>query len=143
MRLRTGLVILSLWCGLNFLVAAAVTVLTLMGRPPPALGLVMTAEQIARADPIAIAVVNTQAEIANPLIMAFCTLVLFLLWGTRGPTAFRMVAATTIFVQIFGFVSDGFIGHTNLIANGVSTALLLTGLALTTPGAKARAEFLG
>jgi hypothetical protein len=41
-----------------------------------------------------------------------------------------VVVPTLLFVQIFAFVSDGYLGHKNLPANLLSTLLLVVGLTL-------------
>jgi len=135
-RAKIGLWLLTLWGSLNILVAAAVTVMTLAKESPPALRLVMSADAIRRLDPQALAVVNAQASIANPCIVGFCVLVLTMLWSNRrnpkGASHFSyyVLVPTLLFVQIFAFVSDGYLGHKNLPANLVSTLLLAAGLTL-------------
>jgi len=135
-RAKIGLWLLTLWGSLNILVAAAVTVMTLAKESPPALRLVMSADAIRRLDPQALAVVNAQASIANPCIVGFCVLVLTMLWSNRrnpkGASHFSyyVLVPTLLFVQIFAFVSDGYLGHKNLTANLVSTLLLAAGLTL-------------
>jgi hypothetical protein len=63
---------LFLWGGLNLLVAVVVTATTLSGRNPPALSILLTAAEIHRLDGKVIAVVNAQAALANPCIVALC-----------------------------------------------------------------------
>jgi hypothetical protein len=135
-RAKVGLGLLTLWGSLNILVAAAVTVMTLAKESPPALRLVMSADAIRRLDPQAFAVVNAQASFANPCIIGFCVLVLTMLWSnrraSRGSSHFSyfVLVPTLLFVQIFAFISDGFLGHKNLAANLISTLLLAVGLTL-------------
>ena len=136
-RAKIGLGLLTLWGSLNSLVAAVVTVMTLAKESPPALRLVMSADAIRRLDPQAFAVVNAQASIANPCIIGFCVLVLTMLWSNRRAPkgsshfSYSVLVPTLLFVQIFAFVSDGYLGHKNLPANIVSTLLLAVGLTLT------------
>jgi hypothetical protein len=129
--LKAGRVVLSLWAGLNALVAAFVTLSTVMGRSPPALALVM--DDPSRVDPRALAVIQAQAAIANPLILAVCAFVVVLLW-TRPREYWATLAATLLPVQAFGFVSDRFLGNTNLAANAVSTVMVAVGLLLVRRG---------
>ena len=135
-RAKIGLGILTLWGALNILVAAAVTVMTLAKESPPALRLVMSADAIRRIDPQALGVVNAQAAFANPCIIGFCVLVLTMLWSNcRSPKggnhfSHSILVTTLLFVQIFAFVSDGYLGHKNLPAKLVSTLLLAVGLTL-------------
>jgi hypothetical protein len=132
-RAKIGLGLLTLWGSLNILVAAAVTLMTLTKGKPPALLLSMSGDAILQLDPQAVAVVNAQAALANPVIIGFCVLVLAVLWTNR-PTPkgkFRPILVFTLaFVQLFAFISDGYLGHKNLPANVASTLLLAVGLAL-------------
>lgn len=131
---KLGAILLSVWSGLNLLVGAAVTALTLASRPPPALAMVFSGAEIARLDPRVREVVSAQAALCNPLIVALCGLVLAIVWTSlvRGARwAWWALAAALVPVQLFGFVSDGFLGHHNLVANAVSTVILGTALALT------------
>jgi hypothetical protein len=127
--LKLGVILLSIWTALNFAVAAWVTVATVSGHAPPALRLVMTDDEIAHVEPRALAVINAQAAIANPLIMAVCAFVLVLLWRSRTERwAIVALGGILVPVQLFGFVSDSFLGGTNATANVVSTVVLLSGL---------------
>jgi hypothetical protein len=137
--LSAGAVLLSVWSGLNLLVAIAVTAVTFSGRMPPALQLLFTDAEIGGLDPKVLAVVNAQAALANPCIAALCALVLVILW--KGIVAqvrwtWWAVAAALCPLQVFGFASDAVLGHRNLLVNLVSSAILLAGLALSGYGLK-------
>jgi hypothetical protein len=139
--LKTGAVLLSIWSGLNLLVAVAVTGTTLAGHTPPALSLALTGAEIERVDAKILAVVNAQAAIANPCIAALCALVLVVTWTSliaHARWAFWALAATLVPVQVFGFVSDAFLGHRNRVANVASSVLLAAGLALAARALLAR-----
>jgi hypothetical protein len=123
---RVGVVLVSVWCVANLVVAVVVTAMTIAGSAPPALRLVMEPHEIAKVDGRAIDVIHAQAAIANPCIAALCVLVLVLVRRRDVVT----VAAVIVPVQAFGFVSDGFLGHRNLAVNIASTVLLVAGLAL-------------
>jgi hypothetical protein len=140
-RLKAGAVLLSIWCGLNLAVAAAVTAMTLAGRNAPALSLLLTDAQIRSLNPKAVAVVNAQAALANPCIIALCVLVLVVVWTSlvaRARWALRALAATLIPLQAFGYVSDAYLGHRNFAANVTSTIILVSGLVLAGLGMRAR-----
>lgn len=129
--LKAGKVLFLLWSGLNFLVAAAVTVMTVLNRPPPALALMLSSDEIATVEPKAIAVIQAQAAIANPVIMALCALSTLLVFKALHERWARVAVWSTLLpVQIFGFVSDSFLGGRNLVANAVSSVVLLAALAL-------------
>jgi hypothetical protein len=135
--LKAGAILLSVWAGLNLFVGAAVTALTLLGHAPPALALMLTKPEIAALDARAVAVVNAQAMAVNPCIVVLCTLVLVIVWRSlvRGEAwALGTLAATLGPLQFFGFVSDSYIGHRDLAANLISTAILGGGLILAALG---------
>jgi hypothetical protein len=139
MRVRIGAGLLSVWSVLNLLVAAAVTALTLAGRPAPALQLVLRDDQLQAVDARVLAVVKAQALFANPAIVVCCALVLVLLRkGVLGelPWAWRALAFTLLPLQAFGFISDGALGSVNLAANVISSVVLVVGLALCSPPAR-------
>ncbi|CAN5640712.1 hypothetical protein BH09MYX1_BH09MYX1_30120 [soil metagenome] len=131
--LRAGAIVLSIWCVLEALVAVWVTIATLAGQPPPALALMMSDARISTADRDVIAVVNAQALIANPLIVAIVIALLAVTWkaliaGQRW--AYWTLVAILIPVQSFGFVSDGAIGGHYLAANVISSLIVVVALAL-------------
>jgi hypothetical protein len=139
-RLKAGAVLLSIWCVLNAVVALVVTVTTLTGGQAPALALLLRPAEIAALDPRAIAVVNAQAVIANPVIVAVCALVLILTWtsaraGARW--AVPALATTLVPLQAFGFVRDSFLRNRNLAANVAATTVLLAALLLMRLGSRA------
>jgi hypothetical protein len=132
--MKAGALLLSVWSGFNGVVASVVTALTLSGRSPPALSMMFTEPEIPRLDGRVISVVNAQAALANPCVVALCILVVVVTWKgvvRKARWAFLALAATLVPLQVFGFVSDGFVGHHNIAANITSTALLAAGLTLT------------
>lgn len=133
-RLKAGAILLSLWSGLNLLVAVVVTAMTLSGRNPPALSILFTDAEIRRLDGKVIAVVDAQAALANPCIVALCLVVLGIIWKgliARMRWSFWVLVCALFPLQAFGFVSDAFLGDRNLVANIVSTAILIIGLGLS------------
>lgn len=132
--LKAGAVLLSVWSGLNAIVASTVTALTLAGRSPPALLMIFTEPEARHLDSKVISVVNAQAALANPCIVAFCILAVVVIWKGlvhQSRWAFFALAGTLVPLQAFGFVSDSFLGHHNIAANITSTVLLAAGLTLT------------
>jgi len=112
---KLGAILLSVWSGLNGLAGAAVTALTVASRPPPALAMALSGAEIARLDPRVRDVVAAQAALCNPLIVALCAIVLAIVWTSL----------------VRGARWAWCLGHHNLVANVVSTVLLLAALALT------------
>jgi len=140
--LKAGLVLLTIWSVLEIVVAAYVTVMTLAGKVPPALALLVSPEKIPTIDANAIAVIHTQAAIANPCIIAVFVLVLALAWrciaqGQRW--AFWLLVGVLAPLQGFAFASDAFLDHHNLAANLASTGFLFAALSLCGIGLYRRA----
>lgn len=135
--LKAGAILLSIWSGLNLAVAAAVTAMTLAGRAPPALSFLFPASEIQRLDARLIAVVNAQAALANPCIVALCMIVLVVVWTSlvaRARWALWTLAGSLVPLQLFGFVSDAFLGNRNIASNVISSVVLFVGLGLSLLG---------
>lgn len=141
-RMKAGAILLSLWSGANFFLAAGILVaVTVLGRPPPSLPMALDPAQIAALAPQALALVFALAVFANACAAALCLLVLIVTWtalvaGQRW--AFWALVAALLPLQAFGFVSDVYLGGHNLAANLASTALLVAGLALAAEAARPR-----
>jgi hypothetical protein len=134
---KIGLVLLSLWCGLEIAVAGWVTAMTFAGRSPPALLLVMSEARIPSVPHEALAVINAQAAIANPCIGGVAAMALVLAWRgvARGERwTWWLLVGTLLPLQASAFGSDSFLGHRNLVANLISTLLLVASLALCGTG---------
>jgi len=130
--LKTGAILLTIWSGLNLLVGVSVTLATLFARHTPVLALVLSDPEISRLDARAVAIINAQAALLNPCIAALCALVIAIVWTSlvrRARWACWALVGALVPVQVFGFVSDAYLGHRNLVANCFSTLLLLAGLA--------------
>lgn len=132
--LRVGSILLTLWSGVNLLLALGILAgLGLFGLDAPALGILFDPSEIARLDPKVLGTVNALAVFGNACAAGFCLLVLFLTWtglARRSAPSLRILALATLPVQAFGFLSDSFLGNRNLVANLVSTGVLLAGLVL-------------
>jgi hypothetical protein len=137
-RARAGAILLSLWSGLNLLLALAILVaLTLLRKNAPALSILFEPSEIQALDAKVLGTVNALAVLANACIAGFCLLVLTVVWTAlreRQSWALPALAGAMGLVQVCGFVSDGFLGHRNLVANAVSTAVLVAGLTLSAAG---------
>jgi hypothetical protein len=129
-RMKIGSILLSIWSGFNLVLALGITLaLLVFERNAPALSILFEGGEIARLDPRALATVNALAVLCNAVIAAFCALVLMVTWKARRQTwAFFALAGTMVFVQACGFASDARLGHRNLIANVISTGILVVGL---------------
>jgi hypothetical protein len=133
-----GVVLLSLWSGLNLLLAVGIVLAMLaFGRHAPALSLTLSSAEVRAADPRLLGTVDALAILGNACIAGFCALVLVIVWqalvkGARW--AWPALAVSMIGVQACGFFSDARLGHHDLVANLASTAVLMVGLVLVRPG---------
>jgi hypothetical protein len=130
---KVGAILLTIWSGLNVLVAAWVTLATVFLGKTPVLSLLYPGVESGSFDPRLVGVIDAQAALANPCIVALCTLVLVSVWSgvlTQNRKFFWAVVIALVPLQAFGFVSDHFIGDHNLVANVISSLLLCTGLFL-------------
>jgi len=137
--LRAGAIALSVWSGVNLLLAGAILVsMTVFGTNAPGLRVLFDEAAVRGLDPRALATVNALAVLFNACALAFCILMLYVTWsglavGTR--SAFWAVAVAAGSLQVSGFRSDAFLGGRNLLANVVSSVVLLVGLGLSGLGA--------
>jgi hypothetical protein len=136
--LKTGAVLVSIWAGLNLLLALGIVIsMAFLGRHPPSLALFVDPATVRQIHPQVISLIDALGMFANACAAAFCALALVIVWkevvaGARwGLTAISVVAG---FLQACGFVSDGYLGHRNLAANVGSALLLAVGLALCAAG---------
>ena len=133
-RLRLGAALVSLWAGVNLLLALGiVAAMVVLGRSPPSLLLYVTEAERAATPAASLALIHALAVLFNGCAAAFCALVLAAIWKglvARVRWVFVPVCSTTAFVQACGFASDAYLGHRNLAANVASTLVLAAGLAL-------------
>lgn len=131
---KTGLYIISFWISFNLLLAVGILAsILLLGKNAPAISILFSAEDRYSIKPRIIATINSIAVLQNGVINAFCFVSIAMLWGfhSQGNTwVFWIVSASLMFVQIFGFASDFFLGSSNLFANLFSSLLLLIGIGL-------------
>ena len=88
------------------------------------------------------ATVNALAVLFNACALAVCLLMLYVTWSGVAvgvKSAFWMLVVAAGSLQIFGFRSDAYLGGRNLLANVVSSAVLLVGLGLSGLGTYRRA----
>lgn len=131
--LRTGAVLLSLWTGFNLILALGILfILLVLGKNAPCLLILYDDMQAVGMDPRALATINALAVVFNACAAAICALSLVVIWVAlvrRAVWAFWALAGSLLFLQAAGFASDSFLSHKNLVANIVSSTLLLLGFA--------------
>jgi len=131
--LRTGAILLSLWTGFNLILALGILFMILvLGQNAPCLLILFGDIRAAGMDPRALATINGLAVVCNACAAAICALSLTVIWLAlikREMWAFWALVGSLIFVQVAGFASDSFFAHKNLVANIISSSLLLLGFA--------------
>lgn len=136
--LRTGAILLSLWTGFNLVLALRILFMVLvLGKNAPCLLILYDDIRAVGMDPRALATINGLAVVFNGCAAAICALSLAVIWVplVRGATwAFWALAGSLLFLQAVGFASDSFFAHKNLVANVISSSLLLLGFAAAAGG---------
>src|SRR4051812_34211505 len=131
--LRTGAILISLWTGFNLLLALGILfMLLVLGKNAPCLLILYGDIRAIGMDPRALATINGLAVVFNACAVAICALSLAVIWLAlikREVWAFWSLAGSLLFLQAAGFASDSFFGHKNLVANIISSSLLLLGFA--------------
>jgi hypothetical protein len=129
--LRTGAILLSLWTGFNLILALGILfMLLILGKNAPCLLILYDDIRAVGMDPRALATINGLAVVFNACTAAICALSLAVIWLAlikRNVWAFWALAGSLFFLQAAGFASDSFFAHKNLIANIISSSLLLLG----------------
>ena len=123
---------LGIWAGGNLLLAVGILVAMLaFGTNAPSLFILFSKPEISALDPKALATINALAVFANGCAAAFCVLTLMLAWrGLKREEIWciRLLVACAVPLQGVGFASDGYFRHKDLMANLVSSVVLLIGL---------------
>ena len=131
---RVGAILLSLWAGLNLVLALGILfMLLVLGKNAPALLILYGDLQAQGIDPRALSTINALAVMFNACAASICVLSLAMIWfavSRKAVWAFWSLAGCLVFLQAAGFASDTFLGNRNLLANGISSLLLLCGVAL-------------
>ena len=137
-KLRAGAVLLTIWAGLNLLLAAGILLaMGVFGRHPPSLPMALSDVEIRALSPKAVGLMHALASLFNAAAVAYFGLVLFLVRtavATHSRPIFRAVGVSAGFLQVFGFVSDAYLGNLNVGANILSSAVLLLAFALISRG---------
>jgi hypothetical protein len=130
---KIGTIVLSLWVGLNLLLALYILAnMVLMGGNAPGLYIILDKKVVDTLEPNVLWTMNGIAMLLNAAVAALCGMSLFLIWyGVAKKTmwTFWALASSLLFLQFFGFLSDGYFDNTNLGANIFSSFVLFIGLA--------------
>lgn len=142
--LRTGAILLTVWSGLNLLLAlASISAICFFGTNSPGLELMVSESAIRQLDPKWLAGINGLAVFRNAWDAAFRLMVLVVIWTSlvkKAKWAFWCLLIALGFLQTFAFVAYASfaamnlrpnIAAVNLFANLFATSLLLVGLSLS------------
>lgn len=131
---KIGLGLLYMWIGFNLVLALSIVVsMVLLNTNAPALTILFDSSSIKTITPNALKTINALAILMNATIVSLCSLSLVLIWKglLKQKWVFITLGFCLGFVQLIGFVSDNYLENKNLLANGISTAILLSGLFLS------------
>jgi hypothetical protein len=132
--LQAGSIVLSIWSGINFLLAALIlTLIVLLNKDAPILVMVFEKSEISSLDARVVSALNTLAILYNSCAAAISLLVLFVIWSSliQGQLwAFWVLSIAVGFVQLMSFIAFSAIGHQRWQVNVVLSALYVVGIVL-------------
>jgi hypothetical protein len=110
--LKAGAIVLSIWSGVNLLLAGAILVsMTMLGRNAPGLRILFDEAAVRGLDPRALAV-NAIAVLFNACAFALCILLLYVTWSGVAvgvKSAFWALVVSAGLLQVFGFRCDAYL----------------------------------
>jgi hypothetical protein len=113
--LKTGSTILSIWSGINFLLAALIlTTVAVFNADSPLLVMVFERPEIAALDPRVIASLNTLTILYNSCSIAVSVLVWVVIRRNlvAGETwAFWLLLFVIGFIEVMAFIASARVGH--------------------------------
>jgi len=132
--LSAGAIVLSIWAGINLLVATLVLFHVLVRRRHPLIAHVVFEErELSELDAKAVATIKALAVLLNAAAVSVSLLVLFLVWMSlaRGQSsAWWALLIAVGFGQIMQFVGDALVGNKTVPASVTTTILFILGMAL-------------
>lgn len=132
--LKAGAIILSIWGGINFLLAALIlTVVLLFNGNSPLLVMVFEQSEIASLDPRVISALNCLTILYNSCAVALSVLALFIIWSNliKGQKrAFWALLITIGFVELLAFSASAEVGNARWQVNVVLSVLYVLGIGL-------------
>jgi hypothetical protein len=133
--LKAGSTILSIWGGINFLLAALIlTSVVIFNANSPLLLLVFEKSEIAILDAKVIASLNTLTILYNSCSMVVSVLVWLLIRKSLiagQKWAFWVLLFVLGFVEVMAFIASAPIGNARWQVNVVQSVLYLTGISLS------------
>jgi hypothetical protein len=132
--LQAGSIILSIWSGINFLLAALIlTLIIFLKQDAPILIMVFEESEISGLDTRVVSAVNVLAILYNSCAVAISLLALFVIWSSliNGQMwAFWVLLIAIGFVQLMCFRAFAAIGNQRWQVNVVLSALYVVGIGL-------------
>lgn len=132
--LKTGSILLTLWSGINFLLAALILMsVVVFNANSPLLVMVFNPSEIANLEPRAISALNALTILYNSCAIAVSILVLFIIRTQliyKEKRAFWALLFTIGFVELMAFIGSAEVGNARWQVNVVLSVLYVLGIAL-------------
>ena len=133
--LRRGSIVLSIWSGINFLLAALIlTLVVFFNGDSPILALVFEESEIASLDAKVIASLNALTILYNSCSVVLSVLVWSLIrknLSAGQKWAFWVLLFVIGFVEVMAFIASAPIGNARWPVNVVQSALYVVGIGLS------------
>ena len=133
--LKAGSTILSIWSGINFLLAALIlTSVVIFNANSPLLVMVFERSEIARLDARVIESVNALTILYNSCSVVLSVLVWLLIRKSliaREKWAFWVLLVVIGFVEVMAFIASAPIGNARWQVNVVQSVLYIVGIGLS------------
>ncbi len=132
--LKAGSIVLSIWSGINLLLASLIlTSVVIFNGSSPLLVMVFEKSEIARLDARVIAALNCLTILYNSCAVALSVLALFIIRSNliRGEKrAFWILVITLGFVEVLAFIGSAEVGNARWQVNVVLSVLYVVGIGL-------------
>jgi hypothetical protein len=133
--LKRGSIVLSVWSGINFLLAALIlTSVVVFNADSPLLVMVFERSEIAALDPRVIASLNTLTILYNSCSMVVSVWVWIIIRQNlvNGQKwAFWALLVTIGFVEVMAFIASAQVGHARWQVNVILSVLYILGIGLS------------
>lgn len=133
--LKTGSKILSIWNGINFLLAFLIlTIVVFHIQNSPLIVMVFEKSEIASLDPKVIASLNTLTILYNSCSMALSVLVWFIIHkclNAGQKWAFWVLLFVIGFIEVMAFIASAGVGHARWQVNVILSILYVAGIGVT------------
>jgi hypothetical protein len=132
--LKAGAVVLSIWSGINLLLAAFILVLVVFfGEQARLLLIIFSGPEVSAHDLHVLSTVRSLVVLFNASIAAASLLALFIIWSAliHGQSwAFWALLISLGVIQLFGFTADAPLVFRTVLVNSILTALYVSGIGL-------------